>query len=441
MRWEDSRVEVVYEPARKTPVLRQVEVAVIGGGVAGLGAAVAAARMGREVVLVERYGHLGGLATGGLVLLWDDMDDGTGPTVGGIAAEMLSRLAAEGVAVLPRAEDLHCADEDAWWTWGPWGFGDWQAGGPPPWPIMHAASVDPEACKRLAAAMAREAGVALWLHRWVVGAVAEAGTVTGVLLESKAGRGALLAELTIDATGDGDVFAAAGAAYTPGWMMLTLVHRLGGVDVERALSFEREKPETHRVLNRRAMSVLGSTYERWWLRSPQPGVVWCNCPTFPPDDGLDPAVLTRVEVEGRERIAEALGFLRAHLPGFENAYLLDTASQVGVRQTRLLEGELVVSRADVEAGRHFPDSVGRSRGLHIPYRALVPREIDGLLVAGRCYSATPEAQAVSREVAPCMVMGQAAGTAAALAVGAGVAPRNVNIAALQAALCAQGALL
>jgi hypothetical protein len=408
---------------------------------AGLGAAVAAARMGREVVLVERYGHLGGLATGGLVLLWDDMDDGAGPTVGGIAAEMLACLEADSAAVLPRAEDLHRADDDAWRAWGPWGFGDWQAGGPPPWPIMHAASVDPEACKRLAATMAREAGVALWLHRWAVGALTDGGTVSGVLLESKAGRGALLADVTIDATGDGDVLAAAGAAYTRGRMMLTLVHRLGGVDVERVLSFERDDPEMHRVLNRQAMDVLGSTYERWWLLSPRPGVIWCNCPTFPPDDGLNPDVLTRVEIEGRERIAEALGFLRAHVPGFEHAFLVDTASQVGVRQTRLLCGELTVSRADVEQGRNFTDSVGRSRRLHIPYRALVPREMDGLLVAGRCYSATPEAQMVSREVAPCLVMGQAAGAAAALAVTAGIPPRRVDIVELQAALRAQGAIL
>ncbi len=434
-------MDIIREPARETPVLRRTEIAVIGGGPAGIGAAVAAARMGRDVVLVERYGHLGGLATGGLVLLWDDMDDGHGPTIGGITAEILARLAAEGAAVLPPASDLHHADAASWWAWAPWGFGDWHVGGPPPWPIMHAASVDAEALKSLAARMVREAGAELWLHQWAVGALLENERVTGVLLESKGGRGALCAEVIIDTTGDGDVFARAGAEHTVGEMPLTLVHRLGGVDVERAVAFQRQEPDNHQALNRQASHLLGTTYERWWLRTTQPGVVWCNCPSFPAANGLDPAMLTYVEVEGRERLTRALAFLRAEMPGFESAYLLETAPQVGVRQTRLLNGQVTVTREDLDTGRHFEDSIGRSRTLRIPYHALVPHKIDGLLVAGRCYSATPQAQALSREIAPCMVMGQAAGVAAALAVETNVAPRAVGIAPLQNGLRAQGAIL
>jgi len=434
-------MDVIHEPARATPVLRRAEVVVVGGGVAGVGAAIAAARMGREVVLVERYGHLGGQATGGLVLLWDDLEDNGQQTVGGIPWEILTRLQREDGAVLPPEEALHRADESAWWAWSRWGFGDWHAGGSPPWPIGRMASVDPEACKRMAAQMAREAGVTLWLHRWVAGVVMDGEGLTGVLVESKAGRGALLGRVVVDASGDGDVFAAAGAEHTHGQMMLTLVHRLGGVDVEKALRFERHHAERYFAVNRRAMELLGATYERWWLRTARPGVVWCNCPTFAPDDGLDPDVLTRVEVEGRERIVGALAFLRAEMPGFKAAYLLDTAPQVGVRQTRLLRGLYTVTRDDVESGRPFEDCIGRSRTLRIPYGALVPCRVDGLLVAGRCYSATPEAQAVTREVAVCMVMGQAAGAAAALAVQAGVQPRAVNVTRLQEVLRAQGAIL
>jgi hypothetical protein len=224
-------------------------------------------------------------------------------------------------------------------------------------------------------------------------------------------------------------------------MPLTLVHRLGGVDVERAVAFQRQEPENHKVLNQQARDLLGTTYERWWLRTTQPGVVWCNCPSFPPANALDPTMLTHVEVQGRERIARALGFLRAELPGFESAYLLETAPQVGVRQTRLLTGQVTVTREDLEKGRQYEDSIGCSRTLRIPYRALVPHRIDGLLVAGRCYSATPEAQAFSREIAPCVVMGQAAGVAAALAVENDVAPRAVDIKVLQNALRIQGAVL
>jgi glycine/D-amino acid oxidase-like deaminating enzyme len=434
-------MDAIHEPARETPILRHADIAVLGGGVAGLGAAIAAARMGRDVVLVERYGHLGGLASGGLVLLWDDLEDGVEPTVGGIAAEMLARLRAEGGAVLPSEDATHRADDAAWWQWAPWGFGDWRASGPPPWPILRAASVDPEALKRLALQMARQAGVELWLHRWVAGAAMEGDRLQGVLLESKAGRGALCAKVTIDATGDGDAFAAAGAEHMHGAMMLTLVHRLGGVDVEKALRFERNHGERHYALNRRAMELIGSTYQRWWLRTTQPGVVWCNCPTFAAADGLDPDVLTRVEVEGRERIATALAFLRAEMPGFKAAYLLETAPQVGVRQTRLLDGMVTVTREDVESGRACDDCIGRSRTLRIPYRALLPRRVDGLLAAGRCYSATPEAQRLTREVAPCLVMGQAAGVAAALAVETGVEPRQVDVPQLRDALRAQGAII
>ena len=434
-------MDTVHEPARKTPVLREAEIAVIGGGVAGLGAALAAARMGRDVVLVERYGHLGGQASGGLVLLWDDMDDGSETTVGGLAAEMLARLQAQGGATLPPAEDVHAVDEARWWAWSPWGFVDWQAGGPPPWPVMHAATVEAEALKSLAALMVREAGVELWLHRWVVGALTEGDRATGVLLESKAGRGALRAQVIVDATGDGDVFASAGAEHIVGQLPLTLIHRLGGVDVGAALRFQRENPQAHAALNTEARELLGTSYDRWWLRTAETGVVWCNCPTFGPADGLDPDVLARVETEGRRRIAESISFLRAEMPGFEAAYLLETAPQVGVRQTRLLQGEVVVTRADWDEGRWFEDSIGRSRKLHLPYRALVPRRIDGLLVAGRCYSATPRAQAVTREIAPCLVTGQAAGTAAALAVEEGLAPRHVHVARLQEALRAQGVIL
>jgi hypothetical protein len=397
--------------------------------------------MGRDVVLVERYGHLGGLATGGLVLLWDDMDDGRVPTTGGIAAEILERLEGEGTAIVPPASDLHHVDAASWWAWAPWGFGDWHVGGPPPWPIMHAGSVDAEALKSLAARLVLEAEVELWLHQWAVGALVDGERVTGVLLESKGGRGALCADVIIDTTGDGDVFSGAGAEHTTGEMPLTLVHRLGGVDVDQAVAFQHHEPETHGVLNQRARDLLGTTYERWWLRTTQPGVVWCNCPSFPPANGLDPATLTRVEVQGRERIARALSFLRAEMPGFENAYLIETAPQVGVRQTRLLSGQVTVTREDLDTGRHFEDSIGRSRTLHIPYRALVPHRIDGLLVAGRCYSATPEAQAFSREIAPCIVMGQAAGVAAALAIGNHLGPRAVDITVLQNVLRSQGAIL
>jgi len=184
--------------------------------------------------------------------------------------------------------------------------------------------------------------------------------------------------------------------------------------------------------------MLGGAWDMWWLLTPRPGVVWCNCPHIPGYNGLDPEHLTHIEIESRRRFMKVIDFVRARYPGFERAYILDAAPQVGVRQTRLLDGEYVVTREDVLERRTFPDVVARGRDYYTPYRSLVPKHVDGLLVAGRCYSATPEAQRLSREIPPVMVMGEAAGTAAALSLEGNVAPRQVDVAVLQKRLVAQG---
>jgi hypothetical protein len=149
--------------------------------------------------------------------------------------------------------------------------------------------------------------------------------------------------------------------------------------------------------------------------------------------------LTRAEFEGRRRIHAMVDHVRAKLPGFSQCYIVDVAPQTGVRQTRMLEGEYVVTKSDVTNRVHFADSVARGRDYYTPYRALLPRGIDQLLVAGRHYSATPQAQKISREIPPCMAMGEAAGVAAAMALSGDVTVRNVDVPALQARLRAQGA--
>jgi hypothetical protein len=247
--------------------------------------------------------------------------------------------------------------------------------------------------------------------------------------------------MVVDATGDGDVFARAGAPFTSGSYILTVVHRFGNVDVDRAIDWERRHPAEAERLNREVRAIYGGSWDYWWLRTTIPGVVWCNCPHISGLDGLRVEDQTRVELEARERIARALAFVRRHLPGFERAVLIDTAPQLGVRQTRLLQGEYVLTREDVLRGRWFADRIGRGRDYYYPYRSLLPRGVENLIVAGRCFSATPEAQKMSREIPPMMVTGEAAGVAAALALRLGCRPREVPIAALQARLAAQGALL
>ncbi len=156
-------------------------------------------------------------------------------------------------------------------------------------------------------------------------------------------------------------------------------------------------------------------------------------------DGLKAEDLTRAEIQGRQHIHAVVEFVREKLPGFEQCYVIDVAPQTGVRQTRLLEGEYVMSKEDVAQRLRFDDSIARGRDYYMPYRALLPKQVDNLLVAGRHYSATSQAQKISREIPPCMAMGEAAGVAAALALNANVSVRDVDVRAVQKTLRAQGA--
>jgi hypothetical protein len=430
-------MKVVDEPGRQTPVVVDTDVLVVGGGPAGQAAAVAAARAGAEVTLLERYGYLGGLASGGMVLVLDDMCAEREVSVGGQALEIIDRMRRLGACVAPPMEDCFRNDPDIRDRWVRWGFEELYARRKPK-PIVYAASFDPEGWKQASQEMALEAGVHLRFHSWCSRALVEDGVVRGVVVETKVGRQAILGRVVIDATGDGDVFASAGAPSVHGSYILTLVHRLADVDTEAAVQFERDDPAAAQQIDREVKHLLGGSWDMWWLLTPRPGVVWCNCPHIPGYDGLNPEHLTHIEVEARRRFMTVIEFVRAHVPGFQRAYILDAAPQVGVRQTRLLEGEYVVTKEDVLERRTFPDVVARGRDYYTPYRSLIPKQLDGLLVAGRCYSATSEAQRISREIPPLMVMGEAAGTAAALSLESGVAPRQVDVTVLQKRLLAQG---
>ena len=187
----------------------------------------------------------------------------------------------------------------------------------------------------------------------------------------------------IDATGDLDVAASAGAAFCEGSYMITTVFRLGGVDTDEAERFQFEEPDRYAALDLEARRVIGGSWDYWWLKTPLPGIVWCNCPHMTGLDGMKVEDLTRAEFEGRRRIHAMVDHVRAKLPGFSGCYVVDVAPQTGVRQTRMLEGEYVVTKSDVTQRVHFADSVARGRDYYTPYRALLPRGIDQLLVAGR----------------------------------------------------------
>ncbi len=435
----------VREPARDVPIYHRCDVLVVGGGPSGSAAAYAAAKAGADVVLLERYNHLGGLSTGGLVIWIDRMTDWEGrQVIRGFADEILGRLPADAKAG-PAPEHWGSRDPRlaAYWasrTSAFHGIVSW------------APTIDPERLKVATQELLLEAGVRLVLHAWAALPVVEEGRVNGVLFESKAGRQALLAQVVIDATGDGDVFARAGAEFESDidegdvHHSLNTAFMLGGVDMDRWIEFRtsgREQFAEFMRLGRERLGFFQAPYVSWrrdialFLGPRQSGL-----------SALDVDDMTEVEIRSHRFMAGHCEFFRRHAPGFENAYMLESASQLGVRHTRRLKGVGKMVRADWSSGMPLPTEVGVSPSvspkfpvISVPYEALVPARLDGLLACGRHISCDPNSHGFMREIPQCWLTGQAAGAAAAVAVGAGVEPRAVNVHDVQAVLLRQGVYL
>jgi ribulose 1,5-bisphosphate synthetase/thiazole synthase len=389
----------VIQPRRELPVLRTTDVLVVGGGPAGICAAIAARRAGAKVTIVERYGHFGGLWTGGLVLLViGHIVKGGKQVCQGIGEEMMRRMDKMEGAIVDRRPGV-------------------------------APTVDAEAVKYLMVEMVEEAGVDVLLHCWGADAIVAEDAVLGAVFESKSGRQAILAKNVIDATGDGDIFAAAGAAYQRRSHNVGLVSRIGNLDrVDPEKAKQVKKP---RHLGR---------------HTPVPGVNWVNM-HGPEVDGLDVEVLTRMEMNHRKFIWNNLQKTR-QLPGYDQVYLVETAPQLGVRITRAVEGVESVTLADLKAKTRFANSIGvggAAGGEHhewqIPYGALLPTQIDNVLAAGRCISHDMRMADLVRLIPNCFVTGHAAGVAAAVAVRDGCRPRDVNVTDVQKILKEQEAYL
>jgi hypothetical protein len=440
----------------------QLDVLVIGGGNAGCAAALAAARHGAKTLLVERYGFLGGTATAAMVGPWMTFHSSRERIVGGIAQEIVERLVRKG------ASPGHVHDSSDY--------------------VATITPFDPEVHKALLFEMMCEAGVDLLLHAYFLSAHVEGVTVTGGEFATIGGARDYRATVVIDATADALVAHSAGVPTQQGdergrVQPATLIFRLSHVDLERLAAYLREHPDEVRTsipaaeLSASTLTAVAGLYELWkraredglvdiprelvsFFISPYPDEVTVNMTRVVDVDPLDPDDLTRAEIDARLQAMQLLEFFRQRVPGFENARIAATGTQIGIRESRRIVGRYTLTREDVLQARRFDDAVARSaypidvhnpsgsgtntqrlapgESYEIPYRCLVPIDREQLLVAGRCISTTHEALASTRLTPTVMTLGQAAGTAAALACAHRVRVGDVDAKELRSALIADG---
>lgn len=409
------------------------DVLVCGGGPGGLCAAVSAARNGADTMLVERYGYLGGMATAGLVYPFMTRFAGGEQIIDGIFQEIIERLDARG------------------------GYGG------PDRPAMF----DAEVLKIVADEICTDSGVKLLFHTMVVGAEVKDSVIRRAVVFNKSGKQGIEARMYVDGTGDADLAYLAGAPCEKGRASdglaqpMTLNFRMAGVDKTR---MPDRAAITELYLKARSEGRIDCPRnDVLWFVTPREDEIHFNTTRIIRRDATSAEDLTRAEIEARRQVMQYVAFLNRDVPGFENAYLQMTAPQIGVRESRRVMGEYVLTAEDLLSARKFEDTVARgsySVDIHdpdgggtvikrlppgesytIPYRSLVPRKIDNLLIAGRPISATHEAHSAIRVMPIAAAIGEAAGAAAALCVKNNTIPRELNVAELQRVLIAQGANL
>jgi hypothetical protein len=456
--------KTIMEPAGEIRVIREADVVVVGGGPGGIGSAVAAARSGARTVLIERYGHLGGMATGGLVNIIPNLSDISGKQhIFGLNQELIERLEARGGTTYPKKEDWGTTDRkvvdyylDANLGWF-YVRKDLNIGKER---VLYTAVVDPEIFKDELNDMVMEAGAELFLHSWGTRPVMDSDRVKGVIFESKSGRQAILGKVVVDSTGDGDIFVGAGAEFDDQLnpklrtAMLAIVFWLVNVDLKKADAFKTRYPERYEELMRDLKERGGHpTYFKGVLENHE-NCVWFHF--FQPrsdgkaSDAKDVEELTRVDIQARKRALVTYEFFRKYVPGFEKSFIMLTAPQLGIQGGRRVIGEYTLTEKDMESDEVFEDTIAvlanndngeisaRHPTLCVPYRCLVPRKINGLLVACRAFSSSDRVNHHFNIIPHCICYGQAAGTAAAMAAAAGIEPRKVDYGDLRRNLIKQG---
>lgn len=437
----------IFEPAAQIPVLAECDVLVVGGGPAGIAAAIGAARTGAKTIVVERYGCLGGILTTCSMETPAWWRDEKAVMPGGIFAELDDRLVKAGLS-------QHCFFRP--------GTGR---------------AYDTEALKYVADELMEENGAVSILHCLGVSPAMDGNQIKGIVTESKSGRQAILAKRVVDCTGDADIAARAGAAFVsadeptgsiPADQLYngTIVYGLSNVDTKRFIEdVDRDPMSRHPILHRLCHRYLDEA-ERDGIPVPEgmrkgfvynmvePDALPALNQTQLPVDGTDVISLTQAEILGREAIMKTIPIYRKYAPGMEHARLRYFSMGLGVRETRRIVGEYTLNVHDIFESKSNPESIGvypfccdgaegtipaaTDRHFQVPYRITVPQTVENLLVAGRCVSAQRRCYGVSRMVNFAMVTGQAAGTASAVAIKENVSSRNVNIADLQRELQHQG---
>ncbi|TDH28646.1 FAD-dependent oxidoreductase [Segetibacter sp. 3557_3] len=450
----------ITEPEKQVPVRKQVDILVVGGGPSGIIAAQAAAEDGLNVMLIESRSFVGGNLTIGLPILGFLGQKGN-QIIKGLPQKFIDRLKEQDAASEHRPCPLH----------------------------MSLTLVEQEAVKAVALSMLVEAGVEVLFYVFCAGVVMHGDDLQGVIIESKAGREVILAKVVIDCTGDADVAYRAGVPCEKGnenggMQPPTLMFCLGGVDTDKLRLSIAEEPRTYltdfipaeyfgqnhqyvlvglrnHIQHAQEDGLKLPTERTILITGLRKGEMWVNMTRVNGVDGTDPGSLSYGEIEGRRQIEDIQKYLVNYVPGFENAFFTKTAPFLGIRETRRIVGQYVMTQEDVLGCAHFPDAVAVASyplDIHhpvgggctltwcgdcydIPYRSFLPQRVNNLLVAGRCISTTHEAMSAIRVMAPCMAMGEAAGRAAKLAVRKGIRVADVDVSELQQELLDSGAYL